>query len=455
MPDLTQHLACVLGDISVGISIILPFLTISFLARRIERISGVRSYWPFFIISIIFYVVHLFIRWLGMLNIVNLGLMQSLYNTATLLLATLSVALGMVGVVSLAGYNPKKISLVFTFFGVTTPIAVGIILTYFKFAPFLPYPTIQALLQGFLAWTFLSLAYFFLQKLCSILEGSRYYFPLIASLIYILVAISFLYSIGGGAYGLVSAELQDVVGGVSTSIGAVAGLIALYSSFRLAKETNPLPPMPLEVGKLETGVREIDDLLKGGIPYSSSILLLGVATSGKTNIFLRLVHHRLEKGDSIIFVCTNNLPENYRLMMKTEGFESQPFEERNSLIFIDAYAGKFGLESKEKYSTSMIPYDISIAISKAIEEAKGINKIIIIHNLTNILDECGARDGLMFLRSLVAKTREAKATLLLSLNPQAFPPAVLALAQEAVDGTIELKVEEKERKVLRYIRIPG
>jgi len=203
--------------------------------------------------------------------------------------------------------------------------------------------------------------------------------------------------------------------------------------------------MPSGVGKLETGIREIDDLLRGGFPHSSSILLLGVVGSGKTTIFLNLSRCLLEKGDSVIFVCTNNLPENYRLMMKADGFEPQPFEERSLLIFIDSYAKKFGLESKEKYSTSMVPYEISVEISKAINEAKGKNKIIIVHNLTNILDECGSRDGLMFLKSLVAKAREAKATLLLSLNPQAFPPAVLALAQEAVDGAIELK--EKKASV--------
>ena len=203
------------------------------------------------------------------------------------------------------------------------------------------------------------------------------------------------------------------------------------------------PSIPLEAEKLETGVHEIDNIFKGGIPYPSSILLLGVVGSGKTEIFLKLSRYRLEKGDSVIFVCTNNLPENYRSMMKAKGFDPKPFEERNSLIFIDSYAKKFGLESKEKYSTSMIPYDISIEILKAIDEAKGNKKIIIIHNLTNILDICGVKEGLMLLRSLVAKTREAKATLLLSLNPQAFPPDVLALAQEAVDGTIELKVGEK------------
>ncbi len=230
--------------------------------------------------------------------------------------------------------------------------------------------------------------------------------------------------------------------GLGAPVYAVVGLMVAYTSFRIVKETKPLLMLPLEA-KLETGIPEIDNVLKGGIPHPCSLLLLGPVGSGKTEIFLKLSSYRLQKNDAIIFVCTNNLPENYRLMMKKIGFDPQPFEERNSLIFVDAYSSKFGLESKEKYCTSIISYDVSATISKAIDKAKGINKIVIVHSLTDVLDECGTREGLMFLRSLVARTREAKATLLLSLNPQAFPPAVFALTQEAVDGAITLKAKEK------------
>lgn len=230
--------------------------------------------------------------------------------------------------------------------------------------------------------------------------------------------------------------------GLGAPVYAVVGLMASYTSFRIVKETKPSLPMPLEA-KLETGIPEIDNVLKGGILHPCSLLLLGVVGSGKTEIFLKLSSYRLQKNDAIIFVCTNNLSENYRLMIKKIGFEPKPFEERKSLIFVDAYSEKFGLESKEKYCTSMIPYDVSATISKAIDEVKGINKIVVVHNLTDILDDCGTREGLAFLRNLVAKTREAKASLLLILNPQAFPPAVLTLAQEVVDGTITLKAKEK------------
>ncbi|MCP8315177.1 MAG: hypothetical protein H3Z53_12540 [archaeon] len=423
---------------SIGIAIIAPFLTVLLLSRRIERISGVRSYWHLFLFSIIFYVIHLLVEWSNILGNLTLEpLILLLYITAPLMLSALSTAFGMMGLMSTIDYSTGRIFLAFTSVGVAVPIILGLGLNYIA-TPLLPLPiAILTLLQGFLMFCYISLSYFLLSRFRSILGEMRIPFALIASAISLSEGFGFLYFSGSSISGFSPFD-PYITMMLGAPVYAVVGLMASYSSFRLAKGTKPLPLVPLE-GKLETGIREIDDLLKGGIPHPSSILLLGVVGSGKTGIFLRLSHYRLEKGDSVIFVCTNNIPENYRSMMKAEGFEPKPFEERNSLIFIDAYANKFGLESEEKYSTSIIPYDINVAISEAIDEAKGIKKIIIVHSLTDILDECGARDGLMFLKSLVAKTREAKATLLLSLNPQAFPPAVLALAQESVDSTIELK----------------
>ena len=398
------------------------------------------------LISYTFYVIYLSISWVYILGIITIDPLVSLfYGTTLLMLSALSVALSMMGLMSTIDYPVKRIFLIFTYVGVAIPIILGLSLTYFT-APLLPlFITILTLLQGFLMWCYLSFSYFLLWRLRSILERPRLYLALIASIVAVITGLFFLNASKGLVFGFISLSYFFEYMNDFKIASVAVGLMASYASFRITKESRPIPKMPLE-GKLETGIHEIDSVLKGGIPHPSSMLLLGVAGSGKTGIFLRLSRYRLEKGDSIIFVCTNNLPENYRLMMKAEGFEPQPFEEKNSLIVIDAYAKKYGLESKEKHCSSMITYDISVAISKAIDEAKGINKIITVHNLTNILDECGARDGLMFLRNVVAKARMAKATLLLSLNPQAFPPAVLALAQEAVDGYIELKVDEKGKK---------
>ncbi|MGB9660276.1 MAG: RAD55 family ATPase [Nitrososphaerales archaeon] len=441
MLDILTH---VITCASIGIVIVAPFLTVLLLSRRIERISGVRSYWHLFLFSIIFYVIHVIVEWGDLLGIFTVEPFTLLFLiTSTLLLSSLSVALAMMGLMSMIGYRANKIFLTFTSMGVIIPILLSLSLNYMT-TPLLSFPmAVLILLQGFLMWCYISFSYLSLSKLISILVKVKIHFILMASVISLVAGLGFLFYVGISIFGF-SSFASDIELALRTFTQTAVGLMALYSSLKLFSATKPLSKIPIEA-KLETGIPEIDDMLKGGIPHPSSILLLGVVGSGKTEIFLKLSCYRLEKGDAIVFVCTNNLPENYRIMMKNFGFDPKPFEERNSLIFIDAYSKEFGLKSKEKYSISMMPYDISIAISKAMEEAKGTNKIIIIHNLTNILDVYGAKEGLTFLRNIVAKTREAKATLLLSLNPQAFPPAVLALTQEAVDGNMELKVGKKVR----------
>ncbi len=431
----------VMASVSVGIAIMAPFSTVLLLSRRIERISGVRSYWHLFLISIMFYVAYVLVTWSDPFGIFSLEPLTLLSGTALLMLSALSVALGMMGLMATIGYNTYRIFVAFTFVGVVTPIILGLSLNYIATSSIPLSIVILTLLEGFLTYCFISLSYFLLSRFGSILGKVRIPFALIVSAVSLIAGFGFLYFFGSLIFEF-SLFNPDIIIGLGAPVYVVVGLMAPYASFRIVKETKPLLPMPLEA-KLEAGIPEIDNMLKGGIPHPCSLLFLGPVGSGKTEIFLKLSSYRLQKNDAIIFVCTNNLPENYRLMMENIGFDPQPFEERNSLIFVDAYSSKFGIESKEKYCTSIIPYDVNATISKAIDEAKGINKIVIVHSLTDVLDECGTREGLVFLRSLVARTREVKATLLLSLNPQAFPPAVLALAQEAVDGTITLKAKEK------------
>lgn len=437
---------------SIGIAIIAPFLTILLLSRRIERISGIRSYWHLFLSSIVFYALHFLVAW-NPFNIFLLETQKLLLGNALLMLSTLSAALAMIGLMSTANYSAGRAFLSITSLGLAIPIVLSLGFNYIA-TPLISLPiAVLTLLLGFLVWCYISLSYFLIWRLGPIIGGKKTPYALIAGIISLIAGFGFLYSNGRYIFNLpyLTSYIEQ---GLMSFVYIAVGLMASYSSLKLSKETKPLSQIPLEV-KLDTNIREIDDMLTGGIPYPSSILLLGVVGSGKTGILLRLSHHRLERGDSVIFVCTNNMPENYRSMMKNIGFDPNIFEERNSLIFIDAYSKRFGIESKEKYCTSMIPYDISVAISNAIKEAKGMNKrLIIVSSLTDVLDECGTRDGLMFLRNVVAKAREAKANLILSLNPQAFPPAVIAIAQEVVDGIIELKLEERGGKISRYIRIP-
>jgi KaiC/GvpD/RAD55 family RecA-like ATPase len=56
----------------------------------------------------------------------------------------------------------------------------------------------------------------------------------------------------------------------------------------------------------------------------------------------------------------------------------------------------------------------------------------------------GGHSAIEFLRVLVARARQAKCLCIVTMNRKAFHPAIVASAQDIVDGVIELKLDEDE-----------
>ena len=167
-----------------------------------------------------------------------------------------------------------------------------------------------------------------------------------------------------------------------------------------------------------------------------------------------MVIKRLGSGDGVLFLCLDNTPENVREQMRLMGFDSAPFEKSKKLIFVDGYSVRAGVESREHYTTSLELSDISINISKAIEELKGKRRYTVFESITILLDESSSGRTLVFLRNLVAKMRVSHVSLLVTYNPIAFSPSVTALAQETVDGTIHLRIDETKKGLTRLILVP-
>jgi len=140
-------------------AIVAPFLTILLLSRRIEKISGVRSYWHLFLLSIIFYVIYLVVNLGNILGIFELQPI-ALSTIAPLMISALSVAIGMMGLISTTNYPTRRIFLSITSLGLALPVILGLSLSYIT-TPSIPTPiTVLILLLGFLSWCYISLSYF-------------------------------------------------------------------------------------------------------------------------------------------------------------------------------------------------------------------------------------------------------------------------------------------------------
>ena len=101
--------------------------------------------------------------------------------------------------------------------------------------------------------------------------------------------------------------------------------------------------------RLSTGIKILDDLLKGGIERGSSVLLRSSPFVDVDPIAQQWLYNRLNEGDQSIYFVNNKAPETVMEEMETYGWPAKTFKEKGNLTFIDAYTGILGLKSPEAF----------------------------------------------------------------------------------------------------------
>jgi KaiC/GvpD/RAD55 family RecA-like ATPase len=210
-----------------------------------------------------------------------------------------------------------------------------------------------------------------------------------------------------------------------------------------------LADIPLGILYAPTGMEIIDDLLPNGVPVPSTLLILSDPGAGEENLLTHFVGRHLSGGKTVVYVTLDNFPANIRNNVQ-QGLTTRV--DWSSLIFIDSYSKTIGLESDEEYTTD--PEDLS-AISIAISDIlnKRTVSMIVLNSFNTLVQKRGFGPASEFLRVLIARSRQAKCLCLVTMNRKAHHPAMLASAQDIVDGVIELKVDETPEGITRALRI--
>ncbi len=78
--------------------------------------------------------------------------------------------------------------------------------------------------------------------------------------------------------------------------------------------------------RFETGIEGFDELIEGGIPESSVILLSGGPGAGKTTFSSQYIWKGLQKGDTCVYITTEESPEDIKKDVKEFGFDFSKYE---------------------------------------------------------------------------------------------------------------------------------
>ncbi|QLH74938.1 MAG: recombinase RecA [Methanomassiliicoccales archaeon] len=106
----------------------------------------------------------------------------------------------------------------------------------------------------------------------------------------------------------------------------------------------------LQQAKAKTGNNRLDDLLYGGIPLGSNIMVHGPPFQGKETMVNVFMADGLKKGVPVLWVITDKTPKDIRDEMRyvISGYEE--YEARGLVKYIDCYSRSMGDETQDPYT---------------------------------------------------------------------------------------------------------
>lgn len=204
------------------------------------------------------------------------------------------------------------------------------------------------------------------------------------------------------------------------------------------------------IGK--TGIKPIDYLMIEPYPFSSVVLVLGVAGTGRTLLCQQFACEALRKKLGVVYVNCDDFADSVRESISKMGSDVKDCESSGKFVFIDCYSPQAGLESHENYSADSrnLP-NLSTEILRALGELNA--NVLILDSLNSVLLGSEFELTLDFLRTLFARIRHSKAACLIKLNSKAFPLNTVEAVKDMVDGVMQTRVEETFEGIRYYLRI--
>jgi KaiC/GvpD/RAD55 family RecA-like ATPase len=202
--------------------------------------------------------------------------------------------------------------------------------------------------------------------------------------------------------------------------------------------------------KVRTGVRRLDDLLFGGIPIGSQLLVNGPAHTGKDVLARAFMTEGLRNGAGAIWVLTDKTYQTVR--EEATGFLPNYFElEQKGLVkYIDLYSRSLGLTEGERNAVLFSMTDkgamegLTAKVNEFAQEfrQKGIQYRLVFESVSTITAYLDTAATFRFLQPFVGRRKVDGAAAYYLIETGMHSEADTRTLEHMMDGTIALKIDQ-------------
>ncbi|MBU2617361.1 MAG: hypothetical protein KKI07_01610 [Euryarchaeota archaeon] len=210
------------------------------------------------------------------------------------------------------------------------------------------------------------------------------------------------------------------------------------------------------IPRVSTGIPGLDDLIKGGFPISSVILLSGTPGTGKSVFIQQFIYYGLTQGNPAIFVAVDHQLSFVRKSFDSLGWDITKYEENGQMLFVDCFSKRLGLKSESKYVVDSIdnPERILMGIEKAHSGLSRNGPVrIVMDSMSTLLTVAEPKSMYRFIQKVHAFSESHPAVVLAILRAGTHHMNVQRAIEGLVDGIVALEKTMTEKEVDRDLYI--
>ncbi|MGA1820582.1 MAG: ATPase domain-containing protein [Thermoplasmatota archaeon] len=207
---------------------------------------------------------------------------------------------------------------------------------------------------------------------------------------------------------------------------------------------------------IQTTITRLDQLLHGGIPSSSQVLLKGPAFSGKEVVFDKIMAASLSNGIPVIYVSSNRAMKEVMRGIIRQVPDFKRYNQEGLVRMYDLFSkhsdGKilkeghriFNIEDREDFKR--FQSDIVFMMEELVQQYHG--GVLLINSLSPLINQVELNDLMKFLQVVIARSKSYRFTNILDMAAGVHTETVENSIEYLMDGIIEFK-ELEHRKSLR------
>lgn len=205
----------------------------------------------------------------------------------------------------------------------------------------------------------------------------------------------------------------------------------------------------IQQAKVKTGNRRLDDLLLGGIPFGSNILVHGPPFTGKETLVGQFIAEGLKKGIPCIWVLTDKTPGDIRNEMQfvLSGYEE--YENLGLVKYVDSYSMSMGETTGDPLAIFLEePADhkrLGEAVEEIISELQGEGHDVYrlaFRSVSTLIAYSDPISTFRFMSPFCGKRKREKAVSMYTMEKGMHSDQEIQMLGSVMDGMIDFKVDQ-------------